>query len=195
MRARQVVSHRAWHAAIAEHLSDVVGPWQRRAIELAQHHFAVGDVMNKARFEPIETDETKTAQDLRDRKQPRELRLVAKAVLKSQNSRALSHQRRQEFRELIVRSRLQPDNNQVARPDFLRRQRATGVNIEVSLRAADMDSLFADDLVVGAQQEMHILSRARKASPVVAAHRAATDHRDFQEKRHPESVRVPSWGR
>ena len=71
-------SHWAWarlsvtlhgNAGVAKHRRQFVGAWLGRALKLAEHDLSVCHVMDDARFDAIEADEAKAAEDLFRREQ------------------------------------------------------------------------------------------------------------------------------
>jgi hypothetical protein len=66
---------------------------------------------------------------------------------------------------------------------------AWGAGVEIAFRAPDVHAVAADDVVVRAQQEMHVLSGATQHRAVVTPDRAATDDRNFHRAQETASRR------
>ena len=113
--------------------------------------------MDDARFDAVEADEAETAQNLFRREEPRQLFLVAQAVLQRDDGRVRANQRREQFRELVVGRGLQPDQHHVADADFLRCPGALGLNVKIAVDAADGHAFLPHGVEVGAEQEMDFL--------------------------------------
>src|SRR5262245_36525760 len=70
--------------------------------------------------------------------------------------------------------------------------------MKVSVPAANGQAALVDDVVIGAEEKVDMVSGARELSAVITAEGAATDHRDLhprKEKGTLTRVRVPSGKR
>src|SRR5688572_3325786 len=103
MRAAQIVGDFTRHAAVADGGGDVVRAWFGPAGKFSQYDAPVADVLDDARRDAVEADEAKPAENLCGRKERGELLFVAESVLQRDDRSVRIDERRQQFRELIVR--------------------------------------------------------------------------------------------
>ena len=138
-------------------------------------------MLNHTGRNPIESDKAEASQNLFDWEKFCERRFVAQSVLQSDDGGVFADQRRQKFRKLIVRGRLQRDQHEVACADFRGRPCGVRPGVEITVWAADAYTLAAHNLVIRAQQEVNILSVATEHRAVIAANGAGTDDSYFHD--------------
>ena len=139
-----------------------------------EHDRPVFQVMDDARFDAIEADEAESAENLFRRKELRQLFRVAQSVSQRDDCRLRPDQGRQQFRELIVGGRFQPDQHNVADADFVRGPAQCGGMVKLPAGCGGHTAL-PYGVVVGAEQEMESCparpSRSWLRSVVVEGHR------------------------
>src|SRR6185503_3190010 len=150
------------------------------------------NMMNNSRLRAVKTDKAESAQNLFDGKEPGQMFLVAQAVLQSDDGGSRTDQRWEKLAKLVIRGRLESNEDQVTDTNAFRRAGAFGPGIEVALRAVNGDAVAPDPFVVGAQEEMDLVSSATQFGAIITAHRAATHHRDFHWSNEPLENR--RWG-
>ena len=195
MGAFEVVGHFARNAGVANHGGQVVRARLRPAFVFAKDDRAVREVMDYARLDPVQADETEAAQNFFRAEQIRQGRLVAQPVLQRHHGGVLTHQRREQFGELAVGRCLESYQHHVANADFLRCACAPGADVKIPFDAAHAHAFGAHAFIVGTQQPVRFLSVATELRAVVTAERAATDHADLHRALGQRSNGVVECGR
>ena len=71
---------------------------------------------------------------------------------------------------------------------------APGADVEIALDALNVNAVAADDVVIGAEQEMNLMSGPAKARPIEAAEGAAADDGDFHRNYwEPRMASLAAW--
>src|SRR5436309_784479 len=118
MSTRQVIGYLASDASLAKHRSKVMGARLWKALEFADDHQSVFDVMDQTRLEAIQTDKAEPAKDLFGAEQLRKLVFVSQAVLEREHSGVGADQWRQQLGKSRIGRRLQRDEDQFANADL-----------------------------------------------------------------------------
>src|SRR6266571_5123164 len=85
MSTRQVIGYLASDASLAKHRSKVMGARLRKALEFADDHQPVFDVVDQTRLQAVQTDKAEPAKNLFGAEQSRKLLFVSQAVLERQH--------------------------------------------------------------------------------------------------------------
>src|SRR5437660_1775460 len=162
------------------------------ALEFANDHHSMVDVVNDTGRNPIETNETEASHDLFDRKQFREQLFIAEAILQGQHRGLGTDQLRQQPGKFGVGGGFQGDHHEIGMANLLGRSRAPRHNPEVSLRGFYGNAMAPDMVVIGAEQKVDFVPVATEFRAIETADGTATNDRNFhrkprlQRKRHPE---------
>jgi hypothetical protein len=152
-------------------------------LKFAEHNLPVRRVVDDTRLGAVEANKAKAAQDLFGREETGQLFLVAQTILECDHGSVRTDQRRQQFPELIVGRGLKPNQNDVARSDFIRRPGAPGLNVKIPINTVDGHALSPHDVVVGPQQEVHFLPAPAELGTIETAQRTAADNANFHYKK------------
>ena len=179
MRAGKIISDVTRYSGLAKECSQFKCTWLRGSLKFAEHNLPVRRMLDNTRFDAIEADEAEATQDLFRGKQAGQFLLVTQTVLQRDDSRVWTDERREQFRELVVGRGLQPNQDYVAHTNFVRCPGASGLNVEITVNAADGHAFLPHDIVIGPKQEMHFLSGPAESGAVETTQRTATDNGDF----------------
>jgi hypothetical protein len=178
VRTFQVLGHPAGHVGAAEASGDFPGACPRRPKMFAEDNQAVGGVADDSRRQAVEADEAQTAQHPFRSHDGGHFLLVAESVLEADHRRVRADQRRQQLRQLRIGGRFQADENDVAGTDLGGCSRGLGPDVEIAVNTPDIEAVLPDGVVVGTQQEVHVLARPAQLRAVVTADGAAADDGD-----------------
>jgi hypothetical protein len=79
----------------------------------------------------------------------------------------------------VVGGGLEPNQDQIAHANSLRRIGGLGSNMKVAFRTVNVNAVRLDYRIVRATQEMHLMAGAAQFSAVKTAHSAAAHHTDL----------------
>ena len=148
VRLGQIFSDAAGNSCLSKHCGNLMHARLRQTAELAHNDSTVVDVMNHAGLRAVETNEAEAAENLFGSKDFCQLFLVAEAVLKSNDCRGGANQRRNQFRQTVVRGRFEADQHHISHPDFLGMPGADWMNVKVAITALDGYSFAANYFVI-----------------------------------------------
>ena len=127
----------------------------------------------------VETDEAKPPEHAFRAEMFGQKLFVAETVLQRHQHRAVVQQRRDKIDNRIVRRRLDRDQNEIARTDFLRRVVAIHFRDRKFFAFAANGQAVAPDLrQIAAHQKMHIATGMRELAAVIKSDRAGADDGD-----------------
>lgn len=105
--------------------------------------------------------------------------LASQAILKREDGGPGVDQWREEVWEGVVCGCLEADDDEFARANLVWGSSGLRVHPEITVGAQDLDSVGADRVEVGAEEEVDFMACPREAGAVVGAEGAAADDADL----------------